>query len=202
MSSLVADYGSSASDAGTSDDNTDDLDRPAATPSVHAENNKHFQTTSAVADSGSEEIPAKLPLPSFSDSAQRGSSLFENKFLRLEASQSSLLERHIKLTEPVERLRSINGVKVCWNHRKGRCRFGHKCTYAHDSDLQRSRVESDASTKPPASVNSNVSLSPESVSQPTDAVRGRRKKRPGLGDSIKPGKKVMKMYTFEKGRLT
>lgn len=30
-----------------------------------------------------------------------------------------------------------NGKKICWNFRKGRCRFGSNCTYAHDSDLHK-----------------------------------------------------------------
>jgi hypothetical protein len=28
----------------------------------------------------------------------------------------------------------INGKKICWNNRKGRCRFGHNCKFAHDTD--------------------------------------------------------------------
>ncbi|EEB15459.1 hypothetical protein Phum_PHUM369760 [Pediculus humanus corporis] len=30
----------------------------------------------------------------------------------------------------------VNGKKICWNYRKNKCRFGHNCKYAHDSDLQ------------------------------------------------------------------
>lgn len=26
---------------------------------------------------------------------------------------------------------------MCWNFRKGRCRFGSNCTFAHDSDLHK-----------------------------------------------------------------
>lgn len=29
---------------------------------------------------------------------------------------------------------TFNGKKICFNHRKGRCRFGHNCKFAHDSD--------------------------------------------------------------------
>lgn len=28
----------------------------------------------------------------------------------------------------------VNGKKICWSHRKGRCRFGHNCKFAHTSD--------------------------------------------------------------------
>jgi hypothetical protein len=29
----------------------------------------------------------------------------------------------------------INGKTVCWQYRKGKCRFGHNCKFAHDSDI-------------------------------------------------------------------
>lgn len=32
-------------------------------------------------------------------------------------------------------LQMKNGKKICWNYRKGRCRFASNCTFAHDSDL-------------------------------------------------------------------
>lgn len=38
----------------------------------------------------------------------------------------------------------INGKKICWNYRKGKCRFGHNCKYAHDSDIQKSAEELEA----------------------------------------------------------
>ena len=34
-----------------------------------------------------------------------------------------------------DQTRKIGNKKICWNFRKGRCRFGHKCTFAHDSDV-------------------------------------------------------------------
>lgn len=38
----------------------------------------------------------------------------------------------------------INGKRICWNYRKGRCRFGHNCKYAHDTDIQKSSEEIEA----------------------------------------------------------
>lgn len=38
----------------------------------------------------------------------------------------------------------INGKKICWNYRKGKCRFGHNCKYAHDSDIQKTNEELEA----------------------------------------------------------
>lgn len=39
------------------------------------------------------------------------------------------------MVESEDHLVQKNGRKICWNNRKGRCRFGNKCKYAHDSDL-------------------------------------------------------------------
>lgn len=41
----------------------------------------------------------------------------------------------------------INGKKICWNYRKGRCRFGHNCKYAHDSDIQKTQDEMEEEKK-------------------------------------------------------
>lgn len=38
----------------------------------------------------------------------------------------------------------VLGKKICWNYRKGRCRFGHNCKFAHDSDLQKSKEQLNA----------------------------------------------------------
>ena len=34
----------------------------------------------------------------------------------------------------------IDGKKVCWMYRKGRCRQGSKCSFAHDNDVKTDRV--------------------------------------------------------------
>jgi hypothetical protein len=38
-------------------------------------------------------------------------------------------------TPKLEDIKEINGRKICWNYRKGRCRFGSNCVFAHDSEL-------------------------------------------------------------------
>lgn len=77
-----------------------------------------------------------------------------------------------------EDVRTINGKKICWNYRKGRCRFGHNCVYAHDSDLQKDGEEV---------VPGQVVLNKK--------VEKQKRKRPGLTQGLVPGKKVMKEYT-------
>lgn len=85
-----------------------------------------------------------------------------------------------------------NGKKICWNYRKGRCRFGSNCTYAHDSDLH----ESD----PTGTDKESNSLAPSGIGLPKASnnaaiiSKSTNKKRAGLGDSIIPSKKVIKAY--------
>lgn len=85
-----------------------------------------------------------------------------------------------------------NGKKICWNYRKGRCRFGSSCTFAHDSDLNVDAV----AEPPPAKYDANSSSTSDGTTgyAPQSKPKLSNKKRPGLGDSIVPGKKVMKNY--------
>lgn len=84
-----------------------------------------------------------------------------------------------------------NGKKICWNYRKGRCRFGSNCQYAHDSDLH--VAETNASDKESAQTTMATNL-PISVATGTITSKTSNKKRLGLGDSIVPSKKVIKAY--------
>lgn len=82
-----------------------------------------------------------------------------------------------------------NGKKICWNYRKGRCRFGSNCSFAHDSDLHESEptgTDKDSIKLPSSGI--GVSKSSNITSKSTN------KKRSGLGDSIIPSKKVIKAY--------
>merc|ERR1712020_162401 len=52
------------------------------------------------------------------------------------ACEGAILEQHVEMTAKQEdQTTKIGDKKICWNFRKGRCRFGHKCTFAHDSDV-------------------------------------------------------------------
>lgn len=79
-----------------------------------------------------------------------------------------------------------NGKKICWNYRKGRCRFGSNCTYAHDSDLHVANENAAQDPDQTQSANTNA--------HKTFKQKSNNKKRPGLGDSIVPSKKVIKSY--------
>lgn len=63
-------------------------------------------------------------------------SVFNNPFRVKEERKRAVLEQHVEMTSKQEdQTRKIGNKKICWNFRKGRCRFGHKCTFAHDSDV-------------------------------------------------------------------
>lgn len=105
-----------------------------------------------------------------------------------------------------------NGKKICWNYRKGRCRFGSNCTYAHDSDLHVNRKlnEMDRDGSAAAATAAVDTTTASTIAPNANAIgtvgtgattttgklktKTSNKKRPGLGDSIIPSKKVIKAY--------
>jgi len=150
-----------------------------------------------------------LPKPSYMQQEEKvlgmkfDNSVFSNPFRAREDKKEAILEQHVEMTLKQGTGRTINGKKVCWNFRKGRCRHGHKCSFAHDSDLKSSVVESLYSPK----YESGAQVSWEKVDTNTvqplkmevkveDVEEGvtERKKRPGLSDGLQPSKKAMKFH--------
>jgi len=151
-----------------------------------------------------------LPKPSFMQEAEKVSgikfdnSVFSNPFRAKEDKKDAILEQHVEMTQKQEAGRTINGKKVCWNFRKGRCRHGHKCSFAHDSDVKTSVVESlytpkydegaqvscdkvDTMTVQPLQMN-------RSMREEEDEGQKVRKKRPGLSEGLMPSKKAMQFH--------
>ncbi|XP_013100218.1 uncharacterized protein LOC106082322 [Stomoxys calcitrans] len=203
MLSLVADYSDSLS---SSNSETGDSDE---------ESKKHEQNKPPVKATTN----SKPLLPSASlllNSSQRGAAgvVFSNPFLEAEKAEIDKLQKHVQMVESEDHLIQKNGRKICWNNRKGRCRFGNKCKYAHDSDLvagidddNASEVNNEESQQnPPPSINATIAKSAQlshssiqtyqSVESTDSKLKSR--KRPGLGDSIVPGKKVIKQYQTSK----
>ncbi|XP_017044789.1 uncharacterized protein LOC108090558 [Drosophila ficusphila] len=166
--SLVADY----SDSSESDEET-------SSQSSEGEDTN-------IASSEKEKPPPKLPSASqvLSKGAGKGD-VFSNPFLEAELNKTASLERHVKMVDNDAHLQLKNGRKICWNFRRGRCRFGTSCQYAHDSDLSVDEAAEKSSL-------------PDQPVEPTvfEAAPGHsnRRKRPGLGDALEPGKRVMKSY--------
>nr|CAD7600832.1 unnamed protein product [Timema genevievae] len=135
----------------------------------------------------------KLPQPELSGVASLKNSVFSNPFIEAEKAKKAILEKHVKMTPTQEHVKSINGKKICWNFRKGRCRFGHTCKFAHDSDLHQrggeGAEEGDVTSAPPPGDEDGTA-----PDEATDQSVRKKKKRPGLSQTLVPGKKVMKMY--------
>lgn len=93
--------------------------------------------------------------------------------------------------DTTEHTKTKNGKKICWNFRKGRCRFGSNCTFAHDSDLHKSNdIEHQQ-----GSSNTTQQNSDDCVEQKTTKPKSQSaKKRPDLSSTLIPSKKVMNQY--------
>ncbi|XP_055316419.1 putative mediator of RNA polymerase II transcription subunit 26 [Sitodiplosis mosellana] len=201
MNSLVsADYGSSSD---SNDENThiknissnNYVKNFLRSPSDSA-NDINDDEDDDSSDSSDERVSdtKKTVLPSASSILLNGNNnsgqVFNNPYKKAEIDQIASLEKHVKMVETDAHTHMKNGKKICWNYRKGRCRFGSNCTYAHDSDLHVAEstitTDKDAYTQPAISV-------PKVVTGTTTS-KANNKKRPGLGDSIIPSKKVIKAY--------
>ncbi|GBP65126.1 hypothetical protein EVAR_29790_1 [Eumeta japonica] len=110
-----------------------------------------------------------------------------------------------------DQILTINGKKICWSYRKGRCRFGHNCKYAHDTDVQKSSEELEADKKKTKVIvceesGTNSAAPPPIIADAKDLASDetmdggikRKLKRPGLSQGLIPGKKVLKMYQDQK----
>lgn len=83
-----------------------------------------------------------LKNPFRSSEIPSGPSVFANPFKEAEDAEKGTLEKHVKFAPKLEDVKEINGRKICWNYRKGRCRFGANCVFAHDSELLQKSVVS------------------------------------------------------------
>ncbi|XP_064094704.1 uncharacterized protein LOC135207010 [Macrobrachium nipponense] len=147
-----------------------------------------------------------LPSPFGDDNSL---SVFYNPFQKAQEDKKLLLEKHVKMTENPKDVVEINGKKICWNYRKGRCKFGHNCKYAHDSDviqqadpsLESKDRQTSAMTSSPSGWSygelANYTAESESVTEESDL---KRKKRPGLSTGLVPNKKVLKMYRKQQAK--
>lgn len=118
----------------------------------------------------------KLPAPKFKETGIINESVFRNPYLEAERAKSAVLEKHVKMVPAKDYLTKVNGKNICWMNKKGRCRFGNKCKYAHDSEL----------FNLPSVVNEDETNTNHNLSK--------KNKRPGLSQTLIPGKKVLKKF--------
>jgi len=147
-----------------------------------------------------------------SGNSSSSSSVFSNPFKAKEERKRAILEHHVTMTSKQEDQRTISGKKICWNFRKGRCRFGSKCTFAHDNDVGVTAAAAVASnglggeaagsseqqqagvlSPPPPVVQLGVQP-PDLEPDPSAVISHNKRKRPGLSDGLTPGKKAIKFH--------
>ncbi|XP_031617817.1 uncharacterized protein LOC116337409 [Contarinia nasturtii] len=208
MNSLVsADYGSSGSDS--DDENTLNVTNAQCgdvknllRSASDSDNESNDDENSNSSCEQSKNETKKTVLPSASSILLNGNSntgqVFNNPYKKAENDQIASLEKHVKMVETDAHTHMKNGKKICWNYRKGRCRFGSNCTYAHDSDLhvESSTIgmdgESTQTTNTSVAVNTPTQMATTGTNVTTKS--NKKLKRPGLGDTITPSKKVIKAY--------
>lgn len=153
----------------------------------------------------------KLPPPTLNTCSD--SSVFANPFKAQADQKLNALQKHVPLTMQAKPSQ-IGGKRVCVSYRKdGRCRFGIKCKFAHDSDLQTPATPTDCNqpveeeTPASDSVKSNESSSscvrgsqtfqPESKEEESGQAK---KRRVGLSNTLIPPKRAMKQYAMLRNR--
>ena len=145
-------------------------------------------------------------------------SVFSNSFAQSEATIQQTLSKHTKLSEiSVEkndkrRRKKIareeqKKLKLCMHFFKhGTCKYGDKCKFSHKLLNQPAKapaaeeaVQPDITHKPELYKKSKSAKKDELDFTPSDNEESflsvkKAKKRPGLGNDIVPGKKVLKSY--------
>lgn len=94
---------------------------------------------------------------------------------------------------------------MCVSYRKdGRCRFGIKCKFAHDSDLQTAVSPSDcpppASDEAPASAQVVPRAGGSQETEEDSEGQQVKKRRVGLSNTLIPPKRAMKQFAMQRDR--
>lgn len=145
----------------------------------------------------------KLPPPSLHTCSD--SSVFANPFKAQADQKLSALQKHVPLTMQAKPSQ-IGGKRMCVSYRKdGRCRFGIKCKFAHDSDLQTaSHIPVSEETSVPDEAESHAGGScggrSQNLQQETKEMESGgqqlKKRKVGLSNTLIPPKRAMKQYAM------
>ncbi|XP_055531895.1 uncharacterized protein LOC129722471 [Wyeomyia smithii] len=186
MFSLVADYGDSA----------DENSRSGNSSASDSDFNQQNELLTAEKRQTQPVLPsASLMLANDKKTIPGG--VFSNPFREAEDAKLASLEKHVKMVD-TEHDSTEQKRKICWSYRKGRCRFGSKCNFAHDSDLiLRKELHGSEQTDPPESGDVAHSSQPDAT-HTAGQKQANKKKRPGLSRNLVPPKKVLKMYQRDK----
>lgn len=132
--------------------------------------------------------------------------MFANPFRAQAEQELSALQKHVPLTLQA-RPTQIGGKRICVSYRKdGRCRFGIKCKFAHDSDLQ---IQTSSDSQAPVSEETTVpaeaagagaqNLQVDSKEQESEGQQA-KKRRVGLSNTLIPPKRALKQYAMQRDR--
>ncbi|XP_017320449.1 uncharacterized protein si:ch211-113e8.11 [Ictalurus punctatus] len=188
---FLLESGSASSESGSESERDEEQEEERAPVSVRSSAELPVPPTVGSASN-------KLPLPALGGfCVPVGSSVFANPFKERAEQKLNALQKHVPLT-PHAQPTHIGGKRVCVAYRKnGRCRFGIRCKFAHDSDLQQNVAEhtvsdsSDAAAHTPVCRESAV----ERHGEDEEENQSRRKKhRVGVSDSLIPPKRALKQY--------
>ncbi|XP_034045138.1 uncharacterized protein si:ch211-113e8.11 isoform X1 [Thalassophryne amazonica] len=199
---FLLESGSASSDSGSEESAEDaslpthhQTSAPTATPAGHLQGSVNS---------------SKLPPPPLD--ACTDSSVFTNPFKAQADQRLNALQKHVPLTMHAKPSQ-IGGKRICVAYRKdGRCRFGIRCKFAHDSDLQTSVIPTDID--PPLNEPRLLSTQVDSCvgqsqisQQETDEEDSKgkvKKRRVGLSDTLIPPKRAMKQFAKQrdKGRFS
>ncbi|XP_058830175.1 uncharacterized protein LOC131689241 isoform X2 [Topomyia yanbarensis] len=181
MFSLVADYGNSEEESSEKSNSAEDSD--------HCEN----VAEPALRQSDQTALPSASLMLANDKTIPGG--VFSNPFREAEDAKIASLEKHVKMVDPENKC-SEQKRKICWSYRKGRCRFGSKCNFAHDSDLivKKELHGNHTHSESVDQLSHDVGHSSMAVENQTVRKHDNRKKRPGLSRDLVPPKKVLKMY--------
>lgn len=193
---LEPDSGSSDSD---SESDTEQLSSTSQLSQIHSAPNPDGQPTLPAPCMGS-LTPNKLPPPLLN--ANSDSSVFTNPFKAQADQKLSALQKHVPLTLQ-SRPSQIGGKRICVLYRKyGKCRFGIKCKFAHDSDLQTpaasAHMQGEDGPDPIVSVKGSQTLQQETKEK--DPGGQVKKRKVGLSNSLIPPKRAMKQYALQRNR--
>ncbi|XP_018551233.1 uncharacterized protein si:ch211-113e8.11 [Lates calcarifer] len=153
----------------------------------------------------------KLPPPPLDASSD--SSVFANPFKAQADQKLSALQKHVPLTMQAKPSQ-IGGKRMCVSYRKdGRCRFGIKCKFAHDSDLQTPVTPTDCHptvsdeapvsehVEPQAGSGSCGGAGSQSLTEEEESAGQQvKKRRVGLSNTLIPPKRAMKQYAMHRDK--
>nr|XP_046270055.1 uncharacterized protein si:ch211-113e8.11 [Scatophagus argus] len=145
---------------------------------------------------------SKLPPPPLNTCSD--SSVFANPFKAQADQKLSALQKHVPLTMQAKPSQ-IGGKRMCVSYRKdGRCRFGIKCKFAHDSDLQTPVTPTDchalSSEETPLLDQEESQNQQQEAKEEESGGQQVKKRRVGLSNTLIPPKRAMKHYAMHRDR--